>query len=364
MPGPDGEPVAVEIRDLAAEIERQARGKIDFVVDTRNLKMVLDGGPKLQFPGPEGDALRMGIRPWAHSQIAEKTQIPARYYERCRVEAADLLCENVNRWIVEKERRMLRTLDGHVRAVVSDRFRALDNFDLFFACAKVFDEVGAQIMRADLSDTRFYMRAVRPDIRAPLIDPRRHEFVNDEICSGVVVSNSEVGAGALKVEEYALRLKCVNGVIGEDIYERIHLGEKMKAGILSPETISATTHTIWLHVRDYIRHAFSIERLQGWAEMYNRTQKVLLPEPTKLTQGSWSGLDVSEYEKNRILKHLFEDNEGQTQFGLINAVTATARDLADAERRAALEHLGYRLLNEEEAAFQATMVEATVPMKR
>lgn len=60
----------------------------------------------------------------AHGQIAQRLDIPAKYYNRMRSEAPALLAANVNNWFQEQpERRMIRTLDGKARAFLSDRYR-------------------------------------------------------------------------------------------------------------------------------------------------------------------------------------------------------------------------------------------------
>src|SRR3970040_5988 len=72
-----------------------------------------------------------GITNLARRQLADKLKIPFTYFERMRTEQPALLDRNVNTWLqTDNERRMIRTLDGQVRAVLSDRYRRLDNFDL------------------------------------------------------------------------------------------------------------------------------------------------------------------------------------------------------------------------------------------
>lgn len=70
----------------------------------------------------------------AHRQIGAYTGIPASYYDKLMT-SPQLLAENVNHWLKDKavqaqlnpERRMIRTLDGNVRAFLSDRYRRIDN---------------------------------------------------------------------------------------------------------------------------------------------------------------------------------------------------------------------------------------------
>lgn len=350
--------VKVPLGELVDELERQAHTKKDFVVDARNMAMnIRDGKPFLAFASPEGDELEFGIRPIAHGQIADKCGIPKRYYDRMQEEAPMLLGTNVNNWLPQKDARMVRTLDGDARAVLSDKFRTLDNSDLFFAAAATFKEVGAQIVRADLSESRFYIKAINPNFEAPI----KH---GDTLVGGVTVSNSEVGHGTMKVEQFGLRVECMNGMIGESVFKKIHLGEKMEVGLYQADTIAATVNAIWKQTRDHILAAFDQHHVVDWADTLAGTMKVDLPTATQLATGSWKGLDVSAEEKDDILAHLLGDGEGHTQFGFIQAVTASARDLDNADRKADLERLGFTLTHQSEEQFERTMTQAVVAPSR
>ena len=89
-----------------------------------------DGGLKLIVDSRQGDG-EYGVTGLARRQLADKLKIPFAYFERMRTEQPQLLDRNVNTWLQsDGDRRMIRTLDGQVRAVLSDRYRRLDNFDL------------------------------------------------------------------------------------------------------------------------------------------------------------------------------------------------------------------------------------------
>ena len=80
----------------------------------------------------EGNSpVRYGVTSLARRQLADKLKIPYAYFERVRYEQPVWLDRNVDTWLQsEDDRRMLHTLDGNVRAVLSDRCHRLDNFDL------------------------------------------------------------------------------------------------------------------------------------------------------------------------------------------------------------------------------------------
>jgi len=104
---------------LAQELERQLSSKKDLVVSSQLLRHDTndDGDTRLAIEESGGPA-KYGVTPLARRQLAEKLKIPYAYFERMRHEQPVLLDRNVNTWLQsEEDRRMIRTLDGQVRAV-------------------------------------------------------------------------------------------------------------------------------------------------------------------------------------------------------------------------------------------------------
>jgi hypothetical protein len=117
---------------LAQELERQLATKQDMVVPSSLMRCQTDdaGNCRMMIEARAG-VEQYGITNLARRQLAEKLKIPYAYFERMREDQPALLDHNVNTWLKsENERRMIRTLDGRVRAVLSDRYRRLDNYDL------------------------------------------------------------------------------------------------------------------------------------------------------------------------------------------------------------------------------------------
>ena len=108
---------------LVIELERQSKVKQDFVASTEAMEIKSDGHLSLY---SSDDERSFSITDNTHSQIAQRLNIPLKYYQRMRFDAPALLATNVNTWFLEKpERRMIRTLDGKARAFLSDRFSLL-----------------------------------------------------------------------------------------------------------------------------------------------------------------------------------------------------------------------------------------------
>jgi len=117
------------IEAMLQELARQSAAKEDYLVNTSCLVMETDGSvPTLRMAGREEVQLSpLGIRPTAHQQIGTYLGIPAKYYGKMLAEDTELLAYNVNRWFQRNpEQRMLRTIDGHARAFLSNRYRRID----------------------------------------------------------------------------------------------------------------------------------------------------------------------------------------------------------------------------------------------
>jgi len=180
------------LTELAMELERQSQVRLDYVADTRHLEMTDKGHLVVQ----NGSEHEFEVSDLAHSQIAQRLDIPARYYNRMKSTAPQLLAANVNEWFHSKpERRMVRTLDGSARAFLSDRYRRLDNAELAEAVLPVLSEMGEgiQIVSSELTEKRMYIKAIN----------RRLELEvkkGDVVQAGITITNSEVGLGSLRVE--------------------------------------------------------------------------------------------------------------------------------------------------------------------
>ena len=90
-------------------------------------ELELHGMSKMTIETPEGSAA-YGISELAKRQFADKLPIPYAYFERMRNNHPSLLDENLKTWLHgDPDRRLVRTLDGRVRALLPDRYRRLDN---------------------------------------------------------------------------------------------------------------------------------------------------------------------------------------------------------------------------------------------
>ena len=149
--------------NLALELERQLVTKQDLVVPSSQLQCRTEegGALKMLVEAPTGVS-EYGINSLARHQLADKLKIPFSYFERMRAEQPTLLDSNVNTWLrTDGDRRMIRTLDGVVRAVLSDRYRRLDNFDLAENVLPILQRLeGARFESVELTEMKMYLKVV------------------------------------------------------------------------------------------------------------------------------------------------------------------------------------------------------------
>lgn len=339
----------MELVQLGEELKRQKENSKDLVVDSRNLGADRGGNVPLLMVSDRGDiqhAERYPLTDWAHGQLADKCGIPNKYYNRI-LEAGkiELWAQNVDAWIPEKERRLVRILDGKVRAILSDRYRRMDNYDLVFATLDALKDKQVDIQRCDLTETHMYMKAVQ-------LHNVREIQEDDKVVPGILLSNSEVGAGSFKVEPFMLRLVCSNGMIGESVIRKVHLGERKNEGLYSDNTIKKEDEYIWSAAHDVIEATFDPTVFDEWVKQVRRGTEVDVPSPTTAADNLAVQYNISEDRKRDLLDY-FTTKEAPTQWGLANAVTFIAKQEEIPENQVELERLGNVLATMEAKEFTA-----------
>ena len=331
--------------DLAHELTRQLATKKDMVVPSGLLSHATsDGATRLTVEQPDGLS-HFGVTPLARRQLAEKLGIPYAYFERMREQQPQLLDSNVNTWLQsEPERRMLRTLDGNVRAVLSDRYRRLDNYDLAESVLPILRQLPEVIFESvELTETKMYLKCVTPRLRFEVAP-------GDVVQAGVVISNSEVGQGTLSVQPLLFRLLCRNGLIAADrSLRKTHVGRSLATEdegvvVYQDDTLKADDKAFFLKVRDVVQAAVSEATFRQTAQKLQRTLGVRLTgDPVKAVEVLAQRYTLNDDERTGVLRHLIEDGQ-LSGYGLVNAVTHYSQTVADYDRATEFEALGGRLI--------------------
>jgi hypothetical protein len=331
----------LSLSELASEIERQANTKRDFIAPARELAMEAE---------PTGLAVRVnghgsfGVNETAHAQFAERLSIPKTYYDRMLTQAPELLTSNVNHWLqAQPDRKMVRTLDGNIRAFLSDRYRPLDNFDLAECVLPAILQNNCRVESSALTERRLYIKAVTERLQADI-------KVGDTVQAGIVISNSEIGLGSIKVEPMIYRLVCSNGMISADhSMRKYHVGRNAGEGSLAEEffkdaTRRADDKAFWMKVRDVVEGSFREDVFNRLVDgMRDATQKQITGDPVKVVEVAQKHFGFTDSERGGILTHLIKGGD-LSQYGLLNAVTRASQDVPDYDRATELERAGGQVI--------------------
>lgn len=346
--------------DLAAELERQAVAKRDLIVPAKKLRGETSAARQFGLVIDEADgAMRYPLNDFVCGQVAKKLDIPLAYFKRMRDRYPELLDQNVNGWLKvnSPDSYLVRTLDGHARAFLSTRYRRLDNFDLAKSIIPVLREIpGARFESVQLTGRKLYLKVVSAKIQCEVAP-------GDLVQAGVIVSNSEIGCGTLRVEPLLFRLVCSNGLIVADrAMRKNHAGRNLVSDddevlVYQDDTLAADDKAIFLKVRDLVRTAVSEVTFELVSEKMRKTMGIkLVGNPAKAVEVLANRYALNEVECAGVLRHLFGERD-LTGYSLVNAVTGYSQEVDDYDRATEFEELGGKLL-ELSAAEWRPMAEA------
>lgn len=344
------------LNDLAAEILRQSKARRDFVMPTRNIKTKI-----LQHRGDDGSVSGYDVcaeSEWrndqnemdsfvgvftdhAKTQLAQSYAIPesfldrlGRYYPAVAEQMLGRMFEQ------ENKRRFVRVLDSQIRAWLSDRYRPLDNAEVAEYVIPALAEWEPASL--ELTDTRLYMKFLHPSRAAEV-------RVGDAIRFGVVITNSEVGAGALSVRPFFNRLQCTNGMIAEYTLREVHAGSRMSSDAgawMRDETRAARDRATMMELRDTIDMVAAQDSLDHYLAAFKAAAQDTIQVGTNIEKvldvtAKQYGLGVAE--RASVLGHLAHGGD-LTRWGLANAVTRLAQDTESYDRATDLESIGGKII--------------------
>lgn len=372
------------LTQLAAELERQVASRKDFIAPQSAIEAVVvedtpDAITPLPSPATQNDFERLMtksvriaglpnsepvvITPYAHGQLADHLDIPKKYYDRMATAQPELLAANINTWLRADpaNKRMLRVLDGRVRGILSPKFRPLDNYELAQAVIPVLMERKAQIVSSELTETRMYIKAILPELSDELPMGMAwgtgHNMVGargtdrGKLVAAIVISNSDLGAGTLRVEPSVFTTWCTNlAIMAAAAMKKYHAGRANNADdatwqILADDTRRADDAAFWLKVRDITASAFNEEAFRAAIAQLRKTAEnpIKSDDLPAVVSMVVEQLDLPKPTSNGILKALAAGGD-MSQWGLSSAITRVAGEQADYELATQMERAGGQVL--------------------
>lgn len=330
------------LMELASEITRQQESKRDFLIPANKVNaFVHENHLELGFPTNNGELFTAPLTTNGHVQLGQFCDIPKKYYD-LMLSHPQLLQQNVQHWLSQyDDKRMMRTLDGHIRAVLSDKYRRLDNFDLAQAVLPMLFDAKASVESCEITDKKIYIKAITHHVQGEVKK-------GDVVSAGIIISNSETGHGSLSIKPLIYRLVCSNGAIVDDLAMRkYHAGrvEEMSQIEYSNETVTAEDNAFWLKVRDLVKFSLSESTFEKVLNTMRESTERVLESPDKAIELAAKKYAFSENENSDVLKHLIQGGD-LTSWGLGNAVTRMAQDVSSYDRSTELESIGYQIMNQ------------------
>ena len=368
------------LSEVLAELQRQNKMKLDYVAPTQAFHLE-DDGKTFILKHNDGTRKAFNTTDLFHRQIGSTLEIPAKYYDTMRKKKPELLARNVNAWFGDREQSyMIRSLGycsendatdkaiatdadvldaeivgtentkttsntiGVARALLSDRYRRIDNMEIAEAVLPLFaGQEGIEVASSAVTSQRLYLKVVNHRLEQEVVP-------GDIVQAGVVISNSEVGLGAVSVQPLVYRLVCSNGLITNDFGERrTHIGRTLETvedtfHIYSTDTLEAENKAFMLKLRDATlaaieetRFAMIVGKLRESTEakITGHVQDVV--ELTSKTYG------LNQGEQESILDYLVAGGD-LSLYGLSNAVTRASQDIESYDRATALENIGWQVV--------------------
>lgn len=368
---------------LVARLREERERQADFIVDTRNVRMVpvneelretLPEIPQSErltpvkprvaiVPAgdPEGEAWFQEVGPvaanaHAHTQISDRLGIPKKYYLKMLNEEPDLLAHNVNTWFdAAPAKRMFRTMTTNgtdnpdaprmafARGFLSNSYRrGIDSLELTDAILPMLEDpkTGWQLEQCGLTDLAMHVEASYPTMTSEVA-------VGDEVSLAVKIRTSDVGAGAISVGLGFRRLVCSNIMMVPEYTERIiHRCAKQEEliEVLSARTLALEDELTMAKLKDLIAGMAHADRFAKMIAKMREANSADLKDPVAASELLGRNLGLGGGELHAVQGQLMSGELKPNMWGLANALTATAREL-DFERKSELESAAGKLIH-------------------
>lgn len=351
--------------EVLTELQHQNEMKKDFIVPAQSMRMNADGGTFEIVDDHDAFLARdsFSTTDLFHRQIGSALGIPAKYYDQMRKLKPDLLAQNVNAWFGDKTQSyMIRSMDysayggahsaSHsdayngsrvARALLSDRYRRIDNMEIASAVLPLFaGQPDMEVMSCEVTEHRMYLKIVNKRLEADVVP-------GDTVQGGVIISNSEVGLGAVSVQPLLYRLVCTNGMVVNDLGERrTHVGRAAKAvddgyALYSDEALIAEDKAFMLKLRDITMAAIEETRFDTVVDRLRETTQVKITGRVQdVIELTGKNYGLNQPEQDNILNYLIQGGD-LSLYGLSNAITRASQDVESYDRATALEGIGWQV---------------------
>lgn len=341
-------------------------------------RLVVDlGEPQLTSDGVTESMIEARHTRTAWRQVAERLHIPLQYLDRIvRMDnplGPLLACTTINDLACADERRALyrfvETDDGYfLRAVLSDKYRAIDNDTALSAILAGLNDNGLALQECevtgDVTMDRLRLRIAVPSIAVHVPDllgdyrmpyslrPDRPMHARPEpgetppvLWAGIEITNSETGQGRFSIAPRAVVEVCRNGLTRPIEFARTHIGAVLDEGTIdwSSETQTRLLELISSQVKDAVATYCSADYLEQTVNEMSHAKQVTVESARNAVDVVQDRFGLTETERDNVFE-LFAAGGDRSVLGLGNAVTAAAQMAADGDRQSEVETLFWNIV--------------------
>ena len=170
----------------------------------------------------------------------------------------------------------------------------------------------------------------------------------DVVQAGIVISNSEIGAGSVRIEPMLFRLVCLNGMISASSMRKYHVGGRHEGDdvqeLLTDATKRQSDAAFWMQVRDVVRGSLSEEGFGGIvAKAMAAANEPITGHLDKVVEVAARQFTLTEGESAGVLRHLATGGD-LSRWGMVNAMTRFSQDIEDYDRATEFERMGGKVI--------------------
>ena len=325
------------------------------------------------------------------AQLCTALQVPTAYAIRCRdseyeaptnieghsevIARAPMIATHLNSWLQHPKQdanKLVRGIEWDQasiastitwRALLSDRYFAIDSFDMLqqamSVCNSLRSRYGDPVLASgDVTPDRMFAKITFPGMQREIKKSRR---VGDIVQWGLFIENNDIGLGKWRVRGFCEWLVCTNGMVSTSTLkdsqgnplqiERRHVGSKLgldeDAGIQWGDETRAKARDVQLSMlRDTIEHILQPDTFEAEVRVFEHAaaNDVRVSDSEKSITKLAKDNVLSDEESKQILHAFLSDND-PSQFGLGQAICSdrVARTLSY-DRATKFEHLAYNVI--------------------
>lgn len=306
--------------------------KRDIIVSARGINM--NDSAMINIEDKES-ILNYSYNKNAKRQICEITEIPIRYFEKIEKNHKELLANSVNTLIhFENKNYLIRTFLNNntnvIRAVLSDRYKIINNIDVLEAVNSVLQNV-EHTAEVDIDEDYLYC-AISFESNVLTIGEL-------EATPSLLVVNSEVGDGAFKIIPRVTIDKNISFSINNVAIRKTHLGSTKTKGVVNEELCEDLKNKITDSIESYINSELFVEDSQDLENRLFRNIADVFKSFEKIVKD----LSFTEDEK-KIAVVNFLQTKKQTAFDIIKSVLRVSNNFST-KRREEVENKIYLIID-------------------